>query len=167
MSKSKVVYHRDESKLHNIPKFFPVIMAFETLAMFILIVVCIVFLIKQDFLTSGVCGGIALILYLHGVFSDHYYNWHEGVCYEVGNDYIVYTYNLNECAMTSNTKVTIKVLSVESYKVKGKKIQLRGTFRKKAPMKKEIELNKVLLQIDLKEKNEILVALDKLKERSK
>lgn len=69
--------------------------------------------------------------------------------------------------MTSNTKVTIKVLSVDSYKVKGKKIQLRGTFRKKAPMKKEIELNKVLLQIDLKEKNEILVAFDKLKERSK
>lgn len=165
MSKSKVVYYRNESKLHNIPKFFPVIMAFETLAMFIFIVICFVMLLKRNWTSGFVFGGLALLLYLHGVFSDYYYNWYEGVSYEIADKSIVYSYNLNECAMTSNTKVVIKVLSIDKYKVKGKKVQLWGTFKKKAPMKKEIELNKIQLQIDLKEKDEILVAFDNLRER--
>lgn len=168
MSKGKVVYYRDESKLHTIPKFMPILMAVEFIAMIVCIIVGVVFLCNKNIEMFLIFGGIALVLYLHGVFCDHYYNWQEHVRYEFEDDKIRYKYDLNECALSSDTTVTIMIVDITKYKLNGKnKITLWGTFKKKTPMRSVIELNKVQLQINLTEREEILGAFNCVLERSK
>lgn len=164
------IYKRDERGMKNIPSFLPILLSLELIISIVSGVVLLINLLTSGFNSAClVCSFIIIISIIHGIFCDCYYNWHEDVRYEISSEgKITYVYNLNECALTSKREVRIKINEVQKRKLKGKtKVTLYGNFSKRAPMQKPKTINKVVLHIDLHERDEILKFIDNEIERSK
>lgn len=171
MKSNKVVYSRDESKMHNAPEALPIVMAIEIIILIVSVIYIVFSLISKNTDSVGftVFSILGVFCIVHGTFCDYFYNWYENVRYEVESDgKVTYFYYLNDCAMSANKEVRIKLNKITKYKLKGKKkIVLYGEFNKRAPMKKPQELNKVVLQLDLGDNREkVMKAIETVIERS-
>lgn len=168
MKSSTVVYKRDESKMHNAPNFLPVLLSIEVILIIVSLIYVFVSILTHSTDSVGflVFAVIAIVCIVHGTFCDYFYNWYENVRYEINNNKISYYYNLNECALSSNREVRIQIVSLTKFKLKGKKkVVLFGKFTKKAPLRNTKELNKITLQIDLTERDDIIKAFESIIER--
>lgn len=98
---------------------------------------------------------LMLIGYMIGKVFEIFFNWHIGYYYEIDdNDKLSYHYFLNGLGV-GNNKTVINIKKVDSFKFKvfKKRLEIKGKFIKKVPHRQDMELDKIVVQIDLEESN--------------
>lgn len=160
----KKVIYRDESKLHKVPTFvvftMPIVLTICVASGLILVVNLISGHLNS---LSSVIFGTALVLSLGwGIFTDKFFNFYNNCRYDFTKD-ISYKYELDSSVlMRQDCTVTIKILYIDKLIVKGQKLKLVGNFIKTTPRQGEVNLKRIVLQIDFVEREYIISELGKL-----
>lgn len=161
---NNVVFHRDETSLHNVPAFVPGLMMLD-------VFVCVgsgICIVSGLFTQNQTMALTAVIVLLIGLlassFCDNFFNWYVNCQYDLSNkNQLIYSYNLNGVSV-SNSKTVIVVKHVDSFKVKGKTILIKGEIEKKVPLRPTKTVSKITIQFDFDEdcKKAVLERLEKL-----
>ena len=154
------VFRRDESNIKIMPTWMIYSMPF-------LLLLDIVSLILSILNYGTILGSVSLVVFVisftWSIISDKVFSLYENCRISFSNNSIIYEYELNRSVMpSSNVTTTIIIKGIYSVKVKRKSVVIKGSISRIAPLKKPVEIKKVELPIDFKERD---VIIERLKER--
>ena len=158
LANNDTVFKRNEVGMHNTPSWVIYTMPLFVVLMFIGFVIVGFRGFKGNFFTSTtyIWSAISVVALIWGIFVDNYFNFYENCRYTFNKDIVKYEYDLNSDIVGSRKTVSIRIKSLEKIKVRGKKAILFGTFIQSKPRQADTEINKIAVQIDFSEKEEIL-----------
>lgn len=105
--------------------------------------------------------GISLMLY--GIFCDGYFNYYEDGKIEIKNDYVIWSYHLNSNIVSSSDRsVTITINDITKLKIKKSQVIVWGRITKKAPFKKQSNIDKCTISVDCSDRDNIIESIKSL-----
>lgn len=156
------IYKRDESSIKIMPAWMIYTMPFVLVVMLVSIILTIC---NFGSTVGWVCLGIFVLSFIWSIISDKIFSLYENCRISFKKDSVVYEYELNKSVMpSSNVTTTVIIKDISKVKVRGKSVIIKGSISRRAPLKKLVEIRKVELPIDFKERD---VIVEKLKERIK
>lgn len=160
--KDENVYNRDESSIKIMPAWMIYSMP---LVLVVMVVSFIVTIVNFGTVIGWIFLGVFTLSLIWSIISDKIFSLYENCRISFKKDSIIYEYELNKSVMpSSNVTTTVTIKDISKVKVRGKSVVIKGSILRRAPLKKPVEVRKVELPIDFKEREAII---EKLKERIK
>lgn len=106
----------------------------------------------------------AAVLFLLCFLTDYIFEFHGNSMVEVKDARLVWHYDLDSSLMGSNCHVTVTSKSIMRVKAYGQHVTIYGRFIKKAPRKKDSELNKITIPTgkDIETRNRLAAMAEQL-----
>lgn len=143
-----MVYHRNETNLHNVPNAVPSLMMIDFFACLISTIVLIIGLFGRNKTAIIVSCSILAVGMLASIFCDNYFNWYINCTYDLSKkNKLIYSFNLNGVSVSQN-KTVVTISDVSKFKVKGNKISIKGCIEKRAPLRQVKTLKKIDIPFD-------------------